>query len=150
MLVIFDRSPASGLARFLGIFERRAARVQAGLGLSRMAERAHFAKSSLSMVETGKRVIAPEVVTAYEQVHGMELAPPPTDSVRVAHEWLVAESPIAQQTRVGRRVDTSGRCPHRRLHHAVARRIRCRWGLISQSDPGRGTPCPVAVLPVIV
>lgn len=85
----------------------RAARVQAGLSLSRMAERAHFAKSYLSMVETGKRVIAPEVVTAYEQVLGTAVAPPPSDPVRVAHEWLVAESPIAEQTRAGRRVGTS-------------------------------------------
>lgn len=85
----------------------RSARSRAGISLNAMARRAHFAKSYLSMVETGKRPVAPEVVTAYEQVLGDPLAPPPTDPVRVAHEWLVCESPIAQQTRSGRRVGTS-------------------------------------------
>ena len=85
----------------------RAARTRAGYSLNAMARQAHFTKSYLSMVETGKRLVPPEVVTAYEQVLGAPLAPPPTDPVRVAHEWLVSESPIAQQTRSGRRVGAS-------------------------------------------
>ncbi|MEV0083853.1 helix-turn-helix transcriptional regulator [Saccharopolyspora sp. NPDC050642] len=85
----------------------RAARAAAGLSLSRMAQRTHFAKSYLSMVETGKRSVAPDVVDAYEQVLGVPLQPAPGDPLRIAHEWLVSESPIAVQFRSGRRVGDS-------------------------------------------
>ncbi|MGP4020603.1 helix-turn-helix domain-containing protein [Saccharopolyspora sp. 5N708] len=85
----------------------RAARDAAGLSLSRMARRTHFAKSYLSLVETGKRSVAPDVVNAYEQVLGVPLRPAASDPVRIAHEWLVSESPIAVQFRSGRRVGDS-------------------------------------------
>ncbi|WP_235878937.1 helix-turn-helix domain-containing protein [Saccharopolyspora karakumensis] len=55
--------------------ELRAAREAAGLSLSRMAQRTHFAKSYLSMVETGKRTAAQDVISAYEQVLGVRARP---------------------------------------------------------------------------
>lgn len=72
-----------------------------------MAERTHFTKAHLSMVETGKRSAVPDVVTAYEQALGTPLRPAPGDPLRVAHEWLVSPSPMAVQTRAGRRVGHS-------------------------------------------
>ncbi|MBQ6639915.1 MAG: helix-turn-helix transcriptional regulator [Saccharopolyspora sp.] len=85
----------------------RAAREAAGLSLNRMAERTHFTKAHLSMVETGKRSAVPDVVAAYEQALGMPLSPAPGDPLRVAHEWLVSTSPMAVQTRSGRKVGNS-------------------------------------------
>lgn len=85
----------------------RAAREAAGLSLARMAQRTHFAKSYLSMVETGKRTAAQDVISAYEQVLGVSLRAGCGDPVRVAHEWLVAESPMAAHVRAGRRVGGS-------------------------------------------
>ncbi|GAB3696035.1 helix-turn-helix domain-containing protein [Saccharopolyspora tripterygii] len=82
----------------------RAAREAAGVSLCGLARRTHFAKSYLSMVETGKRPVAPDVADAYEQVLGVPLRPAPADPVRVAHEWLVGESPMVVQVRAGRRV----------------------------------------------
>lgn len=84
----------------------RALRESAGISLTRMAERTHFAKSYLSMVETGKRD-AHAVVAAYEQVLGVPLTPAPTDPLRLAHEWLVTASPMVVQTRSGRQVGES-------------------------------------------
>ncbi|SFS66032.1 helix-turn-helix domain-containing protein [Saccharopolyspora flava] len=85
----------------------RAAREAAGLSLSRMAQRTHFAKSYLSMVETGKRAVAPDVITAYEQVLGVPLQADFGDPLRIAHEWLVAESPMVVHRRAGRQVGVS-------------------------------------------
>ncbi|GAA0507483.1 hypothetical protein GCM10011581_20780 [Saccharopolyspora subtropica] len=87
--------------------ELRAAREAAEMSLSRMAQRTHFAKSYLSMVETGKRPVPDDVVTAYEQVLGVPLSEGPCDPVRLAHEWLVSDSPVAVHTRSGRRVGGS-------------------------------------------
>ncbi|MGW1680312.1 helix-turn-helix domain-containing protein [Saccharopolyspora sp. NPDC002376] len=85
----------------------RAARDTAGLSLSRMAQRTHYAKSYLSMAETGKRSATPDVVNAYEQALGVPLQPNPGDPLRIAHEWLVSESPISVQFRSGRQVGES-------------------------------------------
>ncbi|MDA3624235.1 helix-turn-helix transcriptional regulator [Saccharopolyspora sp. WRP15-2] len=85
----------------------RAKREAAGLSLSRMAQRTHFARSYLSMIETGKRPVADDVVAAYEQVLGVPLALNPGDPLRVAHEWLVNDSPVAVHTRSGRKVSES-------------------------------------------
>ena len=65
----------------------RAARDTGGLSLARMAQRTHFTKSYLSMVETGKRPLPADVIAAYEQVLGVPLANAPGDPVRLAHEW---------------------------------------------------------------
>lgn len=75
--------------------------------MSRMAQRTHFAKSYLSMVETGKRTAARDVVSAYEQVLGVPLQSGADDPLRIAHEWLVSDSPIAAHVRAGRRVGAS-------------------------------------------
>ncbi|GAA2814197.1 helix-turn-helix transcriptional regulator [Saccharopolyspora taberi] len=85
----------------------RAAREAEGLSLARMARRTRFAKSYLSMVETGKRPVPTDVVAAYEQVLGFPLAADPGAPVRLAHEWLVSESPAALHLRSGRRIGRS-------------------------------------------
>ncbi|MDR7302756.1 tetratricopeptide (TPR) repeat protein [Haloactinomyces albus] len=59
------------------------------------------------MIETGKRSIAAEVISAYEQALGKPLSPPQDDPVRLAHEWLVSASPMAVQTHSGRTVGAS-------------------------------------------
>lgn len=48
----------------------RAAREQAQISLGQMAERTHFTKSYLSLVETGKRPTGPDIVAAYGRVLG--------------------------------------------------------------------------------
>lgn len=84
----------------------RAARESAGLSLSRTAERTSFVRSYLSMIETGKRPITAEVVSAYEHVLGVPLSEP-SDPLRRAHEWLVSDSPMSIYRRSGRRVGAS-------------------------------------------
>ncbi|GAA4864254.1 helix-turn-helix transcriptional regulator [Saccharopolyspora cebuensis] len=85
-------------------WDLRAAREAAGLSLGRMALRTHFARSYLSMIETGKRPVVRAVVLAYEQVLGVPLADAPGEPLRVAHEWLLAEPPPG---RAGRRIGGS-------------------------------------------
>lgn len=51
----------------------RAARQAAGISLSVMADRTHYSKSYLGLVETGKRPVTPEVGKAYERVLGVGL-----------------------------------------------------------------------------
>ncbi|MGB8994309.1 MAG: helix-turn-helix transcriptional regulator [Pseudonocardiaceae bacterium] len=85
----------------------RAAREAAGVSLAAMAARTHYSKPLLGLLETGKRTIKPEHVEAYgralnvptESLHGL-----PDDPLRVAHEWLVSDSPTVVQLRAGRRV----------------------------------------------
>lgn len=51
----------------------RQARERAGISLSAMAERTHFSKSHLGNVETGKRAVTAEIVSAYEREVGEEM-----------------------------------------------------------------------------
>ncbi|MFC7340449.1 helix-turn-helix domain-containing protein [Saccharopolyspora griseoalba] len=85
----------------------RAAREAAGLSLTRMAQRTHLSKSYLSMVETGKRPEATEVTEAYEQVLGVAVRRAPADPVRIAHEWLVGDSPVGTHLGSGRLIGES-------------------------------------------
>ncbi|MGQ0778450.1 MAG: helix-turn-helix domain-containing protein [Pseudonocardiales bacterium] len=88
----------------------RAAREAAGVSLSVMAARTHYSKPLLGMLETGKRTIKPEHVEAYERALGVPadvLYGPPGDPLRVAHEWLVTDSPAVVASRSGRRVGVS-------------------------------------------
>lgn len=85
----------------------RAIREDNGLSLNRMAQRTHFTKSYLSMLETGKRPVTSDVVSAYEQALGVSVAPADSDPVRVAHEWLVSASPMSVHARAGTRVGDS-------------------------------------------
>lgn len=79
----------------------KAARKAAGLSLSRMSQLTHYSKPYLSLIENGKRPALPEVITAYEQALSVPIG---SDPVRRAHEWLVADSPVALQSRSGRRL----------------------------------------------
>jgi transcriptional regulator with XRE-family HTH domain len=85
----------------------RAAREAAGVSLAAMATRTHYSKPLLGLLETGKRTIKPEHVEAYGRALNIPieiLRGPPDDPLRVAHKWLVGDSPSAVQLRAGRRV----------------------------------------------
>ncbi|MGH3772859.1 MAG: helix-turn-helix domain-containing protein [Pseudonocardiaceae bacterium] len=85
----------------------RAAREAAGVSLAAMAARTHYSKPMLGLLETGKRTVKPEHVEAYGRALNIPteiLRGPPDDPLRVAHEWLVSDSPSVVQLRAGRRV----------------------------------------------
>jgi transcriptional regulator with XRE-family HTH domain len=85
----------------------RAAREAAGVSLAAMAARTHYSKPLLGLLETGKRTIKPAHVDAYSRALNVPaeiLRGPPDDPLRVAHEWLVSDSPAVVQLRAGRRV----------------------------------------------
>lgn len=85
----------------------RAAREAAGGSLAAMAARAPYRKPLLGLLETGKRTIKPEHVEACSRALDVPLEillGPPDDPPRVAHEWLVSDSPAVVQLRAGRRV----------------------------------------------
>lgn len=85
----------------------RAAREAAGFSLSAMAARTHYSKSLLGLLETGLRTITPEHVTAYSRALGVStetLYGPSESPLRVAHEWLVTDSPVDVHCSAGRRV----------------------------------------------
>ncbi|HEX5142436.1 MAG TPA: helix-turn-helix transcriptional regulator, partial [Mycobacterium sp.] len=85
----------------------RAAREAAGVSLAAMATRTHYSKSLIGLLETGRRTIKPEHVEAYGRALNVPtefLQGPPDDPLRVAHEWLVSDSPTVVQLRTGRRV----------------------------------------------
>ena len=88
----------------------RAAREAAGLSLSAMAARTHYSKAQLGHLETGRRAVAFEHVTAYSRALGVPVASlygPPDDPLRVAHEWLVSDTPATVHAASGRRVGPS-------------------------------------------
>jgi transcriptional regulator with XRE-family HTH domain len=85
----------------------RAAREAAGLSLAALAARTHYSKPLLGLLETGRRTIKPEHVVAYSRALFVSLDSlygPPDDPLRLAHDWLVSDTPVAVQTRFGRRV----------------------------------------------
>lgn len=85
----------------------RAAREAAGVSLAAMAARTHYSKPLLGLLETGKRTIKPAHVDAYSRALNVPaeiLRSSPDDPLRVAHEWLVSDSPAVVQLRAGRRV----------------------------------------------
>ena len=88
----------------------RRARTDSGVSLAAMAARTHFSKPLLGLLETGKRTIKPEHVVAYSRalcVPVTALYGAPDDPLRVAHEWLVSETPVARHAAAGRRVGPS-------------------------------------------
>jgi tetratricopeptide (TPR) repeat protein len=75
-----------------------------------MARRTHYSKTLISLLETGKRPVRPEHVTAYSRELGVPveaLYGEPNDPLRAAHEWLVSNSPVSLQSTAGRRIGTS-------------------------------------------
>ncbi|WP_216210851.1 helix-turn-helix domain-containing protein [Amycolatopsis aidingensis] len=85
----------------------RAAREAAGVSLSAMAARTHYSKPLLGLLENGKRALKPVHVTAYARALNVSvetLYGPPEDPLRVAHEWLVADTPAEVHSTAGRRV----------------------------------------------
>jgi transcriptional regulator with XRE-family HTH domain len=83
----------------------RAAREAAGVSLAALARRTHYSKALLGHLETGNRTITTEHVTAYARALGVSvdtLYAQPADPLRVAHEWLVSESPAMVHRASGR------------------------------------------------
>ncbi|MEV6905540.1 helix-turn-helix transcriptional regulator [Amycolatopsis sp. NPDC051071] len=88
----------------------RAAREAAGISLSAMAAKTHYSKPYLSQLESGTRTAKPDHVTAYSRALNVAvdaLYGPPLDPLRIAHEWLVADTPVTVHREAGRRVGAS-------------------------------------------
>ncbi|SDH55426.1 Helix-turn-helix domain-containing protein [Actinokineospora alba] len=88
----------------------RAARQAAAVSLSAMATRTHYSKPLLGLLETGKRTVKPEHVTAYSRALNVPvdaLLGPQGDPLRTAHEWLVSDTPVQTHSASGRRVGSS-------------------------------------------
>ncbi|MGH3568907.1 MAG: helix-turn-helix domain-containing protein [Pseudonocardia sp.] len=88
----------------------RAAREASGLSLAALARRTHYSKAALGHLETGRRVVLPEHVTAYSRALGVaveRLYGPALDPLRVAHEWLVSDGALRAESDAGRRVGDS-------------------------------------------
>lgn len=88
----------------------RAAREAAGMSLAALARRTHYSKALLGHLETGKRGVTPEHVTAYARALDVSveaLYGSPEDPLRVAHEWLLSDSPVLVHSASGRRVGPS-------------------------------------------
>ncbi|MEA5367193.1 helix-turn-helix transcriptional regulator [Amycolatopsis sp., V23-08] len=88
----------------------RAAREAAKVSLSKMAAKTHYSKTYLWQLENNQRVVRPEHVTAYSRALSVAvdaLYGPPLDPLRLAHEWLVSDTPVAVHRKAGRRVGAS-------------------------------------------
>lgn len=88
----------------------RSARERAGLSLAGLARLTHYSKALLGHLETGRRAASPEHVTAYARALDVPVSAlygPSADPLRVAHEWLVSDSPAVTQQAAGRRVGAS-------------------------------------------
>lgn len=75
-----------------------------------MAARTHYSKALLGLLETGKRTARPEHMLAYSRALNVPvdaLHGAPTDPLRIAHEWLVSDSPMSVHSSAGRRVGQS-------------------------------------------
>lgn len=81
----------------------RAAREAAGHSLSRMAALTHFSKPYLGLIETGVRPVTADILDRYEQALGVPIGTT-LDPVRVAHEWLITDTPAARHLDAGRHV----------------------------------------------
>jgi transcriptional regulator with XRE-family HTH domain len=88
----------------------RSARESAGISLAALAARTHFSKSLLGMIENGQRQTRHEHVLAYSRALNIPvsaLLAPLDDPLRIAHEWLVTDSPAVEHQNAGRRVGAS-------------------------------------------
>ncbi|WP_410595453.1 helix-turn-helix domain-containing protein [Amycolatopsis sp. lyj-23] len=97
----------------------RVAREAAGISLSRMAAKTHYSKTYLWQLEHGERTVNPDHVTAYSRALNVgvdALYGPSLDPLRLAHEWLVSDTPVAVHRAAGRRV---GRSLAENLEHRV-------------------------------
>ncbi|MGK8467846.1 helix-turn-helix domain-containing protein [Nocardia cyriacigeorgica] len=84
----------------------RAAREAAHMGLREFARRTHWSAAYLSQIERGQRPVSDEISQAYRRL--LPPAPdssiPPSDPLRVAHEWLVADPQRDGRVMYGRQV----------------------------------------------
>ncbi|WP_280237031.1 helix-turn-helix transcriptional regulator [Nocardia cyriacigeorgica] len=82
----------------------RAAREAAGIGLREFARRTHWSAAYLSQIERGQRRLSDEIRQAYTRVLPDMRGATPGDPLRIAHEWLVTDSPFTEHLAPGRRV----------------------------------------------
>lgn len=90
--------------------ELRRAREAAGVELRELARRTHWSAAYLSQVERGLRPVSEEITKAYADVLGAEPETPTLpqgDPLRIAHEWLLADTPPMEHMAAGRRVGSS-------------------------------------------
>ncbi|BDT93182.1 helix-turn-helix domain-containing protein [Nocardia sputorum] len=91
-------------------FLLRKARLSRGVSLAALAAKTNYSKSLLGMLENGQRDVKQEHILGYSRALNIPmealLAPSP-DPIRVAHEWLVADSPPRTHASAGRRVGES-------------------------------------------
>jgi len=87
----------------------RAARQAAGHSLAGMAALTHFSKPYLSLVETGRRTVTPEIIDRYQRVLGVPIGTP-QDPVRLTHEWLIGDPPATRHLAAGRRIGSALFC----------------------------------------
>ena len=88
----------------------RAAREAAGLSLAAMSAKTHWSKALLGHLETGIREVKREHIIAYSRALNVSvesLYGPQQDPLRVAHEWLVSDTPAAIHRSAGRRIGES-------------------------------------------
>ncbi|WP_454194486.1 helix-turn-helix domain-containing protein [Nocardia sp. Marseille-Q1738] len=91
-------------------FLLRAARRSRGVSLAALAAKTNYSKSLLGMLENGQRDVKQEHIIGYSRALNIpvhELTAPPQDPIRVAHEWLVADSAPKTCGSAGRRVGDS-------------------------------------------
>ncbi|WP_280293734.1 helix-turn-helix domain-containing protein [Nocardia abscessus] len=91
-------------------FLLRAARRSRGLSLAALAAKTNYSKSLLGMLENGQRDVKQEHTIGYSRALNIPISAlmtPSPDPIRVAHEWLVADSAPKTHASAGRRVGES-------------------------------------------
>ncbi|WP_344413453.1 helix-turn-helix domain-containing protein [Amycolatopsis minnesotensis] len=88
----------------------RQAREEAGVSLAGLARKTHWSKALLGHLETGARDAKREHVVAYSRALCIpvdSLYGPRLDPLRVAHEWLLSDTPAETHQAHGRRIGES-------------------------------------------
>ncbi|MBF6075300.1 helix-turn-helix domain-containing protein [Nocardia beijingensis] len=88
----------------------RNARSSRGVSLAALAAKTNYSKSLLGMIENGQRAVKQEHIMGYSRALNIPISvlmAPSPDPIRVAHEWLVADSAPKTHASAGRRVGES-------------------------------------------
>ncbi|MEU2039347.1 helix-turn-helix domain-containing protein [Nocardia niwae] len=91
-------------------FLLRNARLSRGVSLAALAAKTNYSKSLLGMLENGQRDVKQEHILCYSRALNVSmeaLMAPSPDPIRIAHQWLVADSPPRTHASAGRRVGES-------------------------------------------
>ncbi|MBF6204954.1 helix-turn-helix transcriptional regulator [Streptomyces gardneri] len=88
----------------------RAARQSRGVSLAALAAKTNYSKSLLGMLENGQREVKQQHIIGYSRALNIPISAlmtPSPDPIRIAHEWLVADSAPKAHASAGRRVGDS-------------------------------------------